>query len=155
MKIKYKKKLESNVPCTIKLFILGNLAVGKTNLINKFVKNSFRDFYLPTFAFDYTTKNITLPNEKKIKISFYDTEGQERNRSIGFNLINSTDGAILIYDITKKETFNAIPKWIQSVREHKGNEYPIILIGNKLDLKEESENEKGKKLAEIYGFSFF
>ena len=56
--------LESNMSCTIKLFILGNYAVGKTSLINKFVKNSFRDSYLPTIGFDFTTKTITLPKEK-------------------------------------------------------------------------------------------
>ena len=149
--------LESNVPCTIKLFILGNFSVGKTSLINKFVKNSFRDFYLPTIGFDYTTKIITLPNEKKVEIYFYDTAGQERYRSIAFNLLRSSDGVILIYDITKKETFNAIPMWIESIRELKGNDFPIILIGNKSDLEEEREveTEKGKKLAEEYGFSFF
>ena len=149
--------LESNVSCTIKLFILGNYAVGKTSLINKFVKNSFRDLYLPTIGFDYTTKIITLPKEKNAKISLYDTAGQERHRSIAFNLIKSSDGTILIYDITKKETFSAIPMWIKSVRKHKGDDFPITLIGNKSDLKEEKEveTEKGKNLAEEYGFSFF
>ena len=101
--------LESNVSYTIKLFILGNYAVGKTSLINKFVKNTFRDLYLPTIGFDYTTKIITLPKEKNVEISLHDTAGQERYRSIAFNLIKSSDGAILIYDITRKETFSAIP----------------------------------------------
>ena len=150
--------LETNMSsCTIKLFILGNFAVGKTSLINKFVKNSFSESYLPTIGFDFTSKIITLPKEKNVNISFYDTAGQERYRSIAFNLIKTADGAILIYDITKKGTFNSIPKWIQNVREHKGNDFPITLIGNKLDLKEEREveTEEGKKLAEEYGFSFF
>ena len=149
--------VENNVSCTIKLFILGNFAVGKTSLINRFVKDHFRDCYLPTIGFDFITKIITLPNKKNVNMSFFDTAGQERYRSISFNLIKSADGAILIYDITKKETFKAIPKWIQSVREHKGNDFPITLIGNKVDLKEEREveTEEGKKLAEKYGFSFF
>ena len=149
--------VESNVSCSIKLFILGNFSVGKTSLINKFVKNSFIDFYFPTIGFDCLTKIITLPKEKNVNITFYDTAGQERFRSIAFNLIKNSDGAILIYDITKKETYNAIPRWIQSVRDHKGDNYPIILIGNKSDLKKEREveTEEGKKLAEKYGFSFF
>ena len=148
---------ESNVSYTIKIFILGNFAVGKTSLINRFIKDHFRDCYLPTIGFDFITKIITLPNKKNVNISFFDTAGQERYRSIAFNLIKSADGAILIYDITKKETFKAIPKWIQSVRENKGNDFPITLIANKVDLKEEREveTEEGKKLAEEYGFSFF
>ena len=158
MKIKYINKIvESNASCTINLFLLGNFSVGKTSLLNKFVKNTFTEFYLPTIGFDRSTKIITLAKDKNIKISFYDTAGQERYRSIASNLIKYSDGAILVFDITKKETFNAIPKWIESVREHKGNDYPITLIGNKLDLKEEREVEavEGKKLAEKYGFSFF
>ena len=137
--------------------MLGNFAVGKSSFINKFVKNSFRAFHLPTIGFNYAEKTITLPNEKKIKLSFHDTAGQERYRSIAFNLIKFTDGAILMYDITSKETFNAIPKWIESVRENKGYDYPITIIGNKLDLKEEREVEtkEGEELAQKYGFSFF
>ena len=148
---------ESNVSYTIKIFILGNFEVGKTSLINKYVKNTFIDCYLPTIGFDFSSKIITLPAEKNVEIFFYDTAGQERYRSIAFNLIKSADGAMLIYDITKKETFKAIPKWIQSVRENKGNDFPITLIGNKVDLKEEREveTEEGKELAEEYGFSFF
>ena len=149
--------VENNVSCTIKLFMLGNFAVGKTSLINKIVKNTFRDCYLPTIGFDFSSKIITLPTEKNVELFFYDTAGQERYRAVAFNLIKSADGAMLVYDITKKETFNAIPKWIQSVRENKGNDFPIALIGNKLDLKEEREveTEEGKELAEKYGFSFF
>lgn len=148
---------ESKVSCTIKLFTLGNYAVGKTSLINKFVNNSFKDFYLSTIGFNCISKTIILPKEKNVKISFYDTAGQERYRSVAFNLIKSADGAILIYDITKKESFDAIPEWIQSVRDYKGNDFPITLIGNKLDLKKERkvETEDGRKLAEKYGFSFF
>ena len=148
---------EINVFCTIKLFTLGNYAVGKSSLINKFVKNTFSDFYLPTIGFNCSTKIVTLPKEKNVQISFHDTAGQERYRSIAFNLIKSSHGAILVYDITKKETFNAIPKWIESVREQRGNDFPITLIGNKSDLKDEREveREEGENLAEKYGFSFF
>ena len=149
--------VENNVSCTIKLFMLGNFAVGKTSLINKIVKNTFRDCYLPTIGFDFSSKIITLPTEKNVELFFYDTAGQERYRAVAFNLIKSADGAMLVYDITKKETFNAIPKWIQSVQENKGNYFPITLIGNKVDLKEEREveTEEGKELAEKYGFSLF
>ena len=149
--------LENNISCTIKLFVLGNFAVGKTSLINKFIYNKFREIYLPTIGFDYTSKNIILPNEKKVKISFHDTAGQERYRSIAFNLINSADGIILTYDITNRESFNAIPDWINSIREHKGEYFPIVLIGNKCDLEEERELKtiEGKELARKYGFLFF
>ena len=149
--------LENNISCAIKLFVLGNFAVGKTSLINKFVYNKFREIYLPTIGFDCAAKNIILPNEKKVKISFHDTAGQERYRSIAFNLINSANGVILTYDITNRETFNAIPEWINNIRDYKGEDFPVALIGNKCDLEEEREVKtiEGKELARKYGFLFF
>ena len=63
--------------------------------------------------------------EKRVKISFHDTAGQERYRSIAFNLIKSANGVILTYDITNRETFNAIPMWIQSIREQKEMIFPL------------------------------
>ena len=80
-----------------------------------------------------------MHQEKNVEIFFYVTVDHERYRSIAFNLIRSADGVMLMYDITKKETFNPIPKWLQNFRENKGNDFPITLIGNKLDLKEERE----------------
>ena len=149
---------EKDASCTIKIFMLGNFSVGKTSLINKFVYNKYKEFILPTIGFNFASKNIILPNEnKEVKICFHDTSGQERYRSIAFNLINSSNGAILTYDITNKESFKAIPDWIKSVREHKGNDFPIALIGNKCDLEKdrEVEIEEGKELARKYGFLFF
>ncbi len=149
--------IEYNLAYTTKLFMLGNYAVGKTSFVNKYVNDKFREIYLPTIGFDYSSKTITLPNKKNLKICFHDSAGQERYRSIAFNLIKSAEGAILMYDITNKKTFEAIPEWIKNVREHKGEDFPIVLIGNKLDLKEKRvvKTEEGEELAKKYGFFFF
>ena len=143
--------------CKIKLFLLGDSSVGKTTLIYKFVKDTFRNVYLPTIGFDHAIKEIILDNGKKLKIYFHDTAGQEKYRSIAFNLIKSAEGIILMYDITKKETFNAIPEWVKNIRDHKGKDFPIVLIANKCDLKEEREveAEEGQKEAEKNGFLFY
>ena len=147
---------ESNFP-SIKLFLLGDSTVGKSSLILKYIKDTFKKIYTPTIGFDNKGKNIILKNGKKVKIHFCDTAGQERYRSIAFNLIKSATGIILMYDITKKETFKAIPEWVENVRDHKGKDFPIVLIGNKCDLEEKREVqiEEGKEEAIKNGFSFF
>ena len=147
---------ESNFP-SIKLFLLGDSTVGKSSLILKYIKDTFKKIYTPTIGFDNKGKSIILKNGKKVKIHFCDTAGQERYRSIAFNLIKSATGIILMYDITKKETFKAIPEWVENVRDHKGKDFPIVLIGNKCDLEEKREVqiEEGKEEAIKNGFSFF
>ena len=142
---------------SLKLFLLGNSTVGKTSLIYKYLKNTFKKIYMPTIGFNNMPKNIILRNGKKAKIHFYDTAGQERYRSLTFNLIKSAAGIILMYDVTKKETFKAIPEWVKSIREHQRKDFPIVLIGNKCDLEEEREvkTEEGKEEAIKNGFSFF
>ena len=90
-------------------------------------------------------------------IGFYDTAGEERYRSISLNLIKTADAIVLMYAINDEESFENIPGWVESVREVKGNDFPIILIGNKCDLEEErkKKKEKGEKIAEKYGFHFY
>ena len=95
-----------------------------------------------------------------MKIIFIDTAGQEKYNSIAANLIRNAEGIIVMYDITKYETFESISKWIESIKEIKGNDFPsfpFILVGNKCDLAEEREVEieEGKEKAETYGFPFF
>ena len=144
----------------LKLFLLGNSSVGKTSFIVKYVKNIFNDELKSTIGIDYFEKDNELPNGKKAKIKFYDTAGQEKFRSIAYNLIKSAEGIILMYDITKNETFESISKWIESIKEFKGSDFssfPFILVGNKSDLEEERQvgTKEGMKEAEKYGFPFF
>ena len=88
---------------------------------------------------------------------FYDTEGKERYQTIAFNLIKNADGIMLMYDISNMKTFEDISGWIKSIRDLKGNDFPIILIGNKCDLKDERvvDKEDGEELAKKNGFLFF
>ena len=102
------------------------------------------------------SKSIQLPSGQNITIRFEDTSGQERYRSLASNFIKNADGILLMYDITDMETFKAISRWIKSIKEIKGNDCPIILIGNKCDLEEERKVSKkeGEKKAEENGFLF-
>ena len=137
------------------LFILGNSSVGKTSFIHKYVKNDFKDSYNNTIGIDYCSRNMKLPTGEEFEIFFYDTAGQEKYKSISFNLIKKADGILLLYDISERSSFDAINQWIESIKNVKGDNFPIILIGNKCDLEERDITQiEGELFANEHGFSF-
>ena len=140
----------------INIMTLGNTTVGKTCFILKFTENRFQETYLVTIGLDFKMKTIQI-KEKKYKIFFYDTTGQERYKSIALNTIKNANGILLMYDITNEESFKSIPKWIQSVKDVKGHDFPMVLSGNKIDKKDERKISKkqGEELAANYNMEFF
>ena len=144
------------LPSIINIITLGNSTVGKSCFIYKYVYNKFRSRFVSTIGVDFLAKNIKLSSGENITIKFQDTAGQERYRSLASNFIRMADGILLMYDITNKETFESIARWVESIKEAKGNDFPIILIGNKCDLKEERKvaKEDGEKKAKDNGFLF-
>ena len=140
----------------INILLLGNSMVGKTSFILKYVDDKFQESYVNTVGIDFKVKNITI-NKKNYKVIFYDTTGQEKYKSISLNVIKDAHGIILMYDITDEESFKSIPDWIQSIRDNKGNSFPLILLGNKIDKQEERKikKEEGKEFADNNGIEFF
>ena len=141
----------------VNLYTLGDSDVGKTCFILRYCKNSFQNNYLPTVGIDFMAKNSKLPNGEEIKVCFYDTAGQEKYRAISLNLIKTADAILLMFDITEEESFKTISKWVESVNQVKGKDFPIIMIGNKCDLEEKRKikKEDGEKKAESFGFHYF
>ena len=136
---------------------LGNSSVGKTSYILRYTEKTFEEVYLTTLGIDFKTKIIKLPNNQKYRIDYYDTAGQERYKSISLNAIKNTQGVILMYDITNKKSFDAITKWMKDIIEAKGQDFPIVLLGNKCDMEQERQvtKDEGEKLAQKYNLSFF
>ena len=149
--------IENQKEIKIKILTLGDFAVGKTSFITKFIDNKFSEVYLSTIGVDFKFKTQVLPNGKKVKIQFIDTAGQERFHSIAYNMIKHADGILLIYDITRKETFDNVSNWIENIRENKISNFPIILIGNKSDLENERQvtKEEGEAKSKELGLLFF
>ena len=141
----------------IKILTLGNSKVGKTSFIYRYTDNLFQFNYVSTQGNDYLTKIVELPNGKMYSVNFFDTAGQERFRAMSFNLIKKCDGILLIYDITDKESFESIPKWMENIQDNKGLDYPIILCGNKIDLENKRviSKKEGEELAQKFGITFF
>ena len=140
----------------IKIMTLGNMKVGKTNFILKYTEDKFEESHISTIGLDFKIKKVEI-NNKHYQLLLFDTAGQERYKSIALNVIKDAHGILLMYDITDKATFDSIPDWIQSIKDLKGDDFPLILLGNKIDLEEERNisKEEGQKFADKIGIQFF
>ena len=140
----------------INIMTLGNTEVGKSCFILRFTDNIFQEIYLATVGIDFKIKTETI-NNKQYKLFLYDTTGQEKYKSIALNIIKNAQGIILMYDITDRKSFESIPEWIKSVKDAKGSNFPMILLGNKLDKEDVRviKEEEGKELADEYNIKFF
>ena len=143
---------------TIKIGSLGNSDVGKTQFSKKYTNRNYNSsFNISTVGVEFYTKEKILSNGKKYKINIYDTAGQEKYRSLSLNSIRNYDGVFLMYDITDFKSFDSISEWIKNIYEKKDENYPLILIGNKCDLKDgrKVSEEEGLETAEKYKTKYF
>ena len=149
-------QINSDFEFQIKLVIIGDSGVGKTNFIFQFTEGRFSSIHVTTVGFDFKSKIIKLPKSKKtVKLQIWDTAGQERYISVNKNLFLKVQGILLFYSITDRESFDDINKWVDIIKDT-CELLPIILIGNKIDDKNNrivSEDE-GKKLAKKYKLEF-
>ena len=140
-----------------KVLLLGNSEVGKTSMLKRFCDDTFEQDSLSTIGIDARTKLINH-NNKKIKLDIWDTAGQERFLSITKNTYKGSDGIILIYDLTNKESFKNINTWLKGISENIDiNKTCFVLVGNKCDCDDlrQVSLEEGQNLAEEKGFPFF
>ena len=133
---------------TLKFIILGDSGVGKTNLLLRYVGESFSENYIATLGIDFKMKNI-IYNDVKIALQIWDTAGQERFRSITKSFLKGTDGIIFMYDISKKDSFLNLKNWIAEIDNSKLPDVKFVICGNKIDLEENREvtEEMKKKLS--------
>ena len=122
------------------MIIIGDSAVGKTCIFKKITSGTFTEKSISTIGMDRRTLSFTIKNEEgndvEIDVQLWDTAGQERFRSITTSYYKSSQGLLLMYDITRKETFDNLENWILSIKDSLGEEekYLIVLVGNKVDL---------------------
>ena len=139
-----------------KILILGDSKVGKSCFLTRYADKTFQEDYLSTIGMDYKIKNYELENGNIIKLYIWDTAGQDRFRSITSNYYKGADGIILIYDITKQETFNNVRNWITSIKEEAPAKVVLILVGNKVDDEKNRavQQSEGEKIADEYNLPF-
>lgn len=116
------------------VIIIGDSGVGKTNLLGRWIKNEFAFTSVATINVDWSSKCFRV-KDKLIQITFCDTAGQERYRSLTRQYFRNAHGVVLVYDITDRSTFRHIDIWIDEVRSAASEFDPVLLmIGNKSDL---------------------
>ena len=126
---------EQEAQIVLKLLLLGDSSVGKTSILNKYISNKFDESSISTVGVDYMDKIIDY-NKFKIKLQIWDTSGEEKFRTITKNFYRNADGLLVVFDLTKKESYDHIKSWINEAKEN-NDKLKTILIGNKLDLKDE------------------
>ena len=126
---------EQEPQIVLKLLLLGDSSVGKTSILLKYISNKFDDSSISTVGVDYMDKIIDY-NKFKIKLQIWDTSGEEKFRTITKNFYRNADGLLVVFDLTKKESYDHIKSWLDEAKEN-NDKLKTLLIGNKLDLKDE------------------
>jgi Ras-related protein Rab-11A len=134
--------------------LVGDSGVGKSNLLSRFTKGEFYEETKSTIGVEFAVKSVSVEN-KTIKAQIWDTAGQERYRAITSAYYRSAVGAMLVYDISKKDTFDNIERWLTELRQHADSNITIMLVGNKSDLKHlrEIPEDRATSFCEEHGLN--
>lgn len=116
-----------------KIVLIGDSAVGKSQLLARFARNEFSLDSKATIGVEFQTRTLVI-DHKTVKAQIWDTAGQERYRAVTSAYYRGAVGAMLVYDITKRQTFDHVARWLEELRGHADNNIVIMLIGNKCDL---------------------
>ncbi|MCO5569580.1 hypothetical protein L7F22_023295 [Adiantum nelumboides] len=142
--------------CKHKVVFLGDQSVGKTSIITRFVHGNFNPTYEGTIGIDFLSKTIHLANGHIFRLQIWDTAGQERFRSLIPSYMRDSSLAIVVYSVADRLSFESTSKWIQEVRNERGEDVNIILVGNMVDLvnKRKVSIEEGSEKAKELCVSF-
>lgn len=145
----------SNYNFLFRYIIVGDMAVGKSCILLQFTDNKFRNQHELTIGVEFGAKTVEI-DSKVIKIQIWDTAGQEAFQAITRTYYKGAVGALLVYDITRKETFLHVTKWLEEVRNNSSKNITVILIGNKKDLEQKRQvsYEEGEQFARENGLLF-
>ncbi|XP_022651518.1 ras-related protein Rab-2A [Varroa jacobsoni] len=138
-----------------KYIIIGDTGVGKSCLLLQFTDKRFQPVHDLTIGVEFGARMITI-DRKQIKLQIWDTAGQEAFRSITRSYYRGAAGALLVYDITRRDTFDHLTTWLEDARQHSNSNMVIMLIGNKSDLegRRQVKKEEGEAFAQEHGLVF-
>jgi len=149
-------KLEMDSKYLYKIVLIGDWGVGKTNILSQYTRGEFILGSTGTIGVQFSSKTLTINNEI-VKVQVWDTAGQDKYRAITSNYYRGAHGALLVYDITRLDTFKRLDAWLKELKEYVKHECVIVLVGNKSDLTElaEVKTEDAIAYAKSLGIAFF
>ena len=136
--IKIEEITEGNVKddFKLKIVVVGDSGVGKTNLIRRFIQDDFQSNSKATVGVEFFSKSFKM-NDNVFKIEIWDTAGQERYKSITAAYYKGAKGGLVVYDVTSKTSFDNVDNWVSEIKEKASTDMKTMMIGNKIDLKDE------------------
>ncbi|GLT64824.1 hypothetical protein SLA2020_372930 [Shorea laevis] len=138
-----------------KIVLIGDSAVGKSNLLSRFARNEFDSQSKATIGVEFQTQAVEIDG-KEVKAQIWDTAGQERFRAVTSAYYRGAVGALVVYDITRRTSFDSVKRWLEELSMHCDTAVARMLVGNKCDLENirDISVEEGKNLAEEEGLFF-
>jgi len=130
-----------------KIIVIGDYAVGKTSLLHVFTEEKFEKSYKPTLGVDLVTHLMKIDNDS-IKLIFWDIAGQTLFSHLRENFFRGAAGALVVYDLSRRESFDNLPLWIKEINSKTSELEETIIVGNKMDLKRTVSYENAKEYAD-------
>ena len=142
---------------SFKIIIVGDISVGKTSIINRFIENKFTEGIKSTLVNENLKKKIRIDNSTIVTLNIWDTIGDERFRILTHQFYQDSHGALLIFDITNKETFNKLEIWIKDIIQNTPPDCILMIIGNKYDLNENRKisYDEANILSQRFNISYY
>ena len=146
---------EENYEVMFKVVLIGDMKVGKTNIVSRYIKNEFNKDSMSTIGVEFGSKELVIEGHN-VKVQIWDTAGQEKYKSITNAYYKGAKGAFVVYDITNKNSFDNADNWLNNLRASADKKCSIILIGNKSDLEDKREVsiEQGEEKAKNSEIAF-
>ena len=140
---------------SFKVVIIGDSGVGKTNILSRYCSDNFNQDGKATVGVELENKFFKI-NNNVLNVSIWDTAGQERFKSITAAYYRGAHGIIIVFDLTRKETFDNVDKWFNELKNSVSSSVKILLIGNKSDLVDlrQVTNEEARERSKILGIFF-
>ena len=130
---------------SFKVVLIGETGVGKTSIITQFIDQTFQEDLQTTTGGTFSTKSVQCDNGKVLKFEIWDTAGQERYRSLATMFYKDANAAIMVYDVTRKETFEELKNyWAGQVKDNAPEKIILVIAGNKSDLIEQETVDEGE-----------
>ena len=139
---------DDNYEMMFKVVLVGDSFVGKTNIMSKYLKNEFHEDSKATVGVEFGSRQFNIEGHV-VKAQIWDTAGQERYKAITSAYYKGAKGAFIVYDITRKESFENVTKWAEQLKSTADKNLTIIIVGNKTDLEDQRQvtSEEGQNKA--------